>query len=206
VKSRAGSRTTEWRELAIPDGQPPVLVQRLFVDPITAGVTTLVRFPPGWRRPVTGYYVVEEEALFLEGSFHMSGLDYPGVTYAFFPAGYGRDDSVASDGMLAIASFGGRAEWRRGSAATDSAGMVRIAEWQKMSDTDLVEMSGSRGRLLRRHAAGSTWILERAPSGHAPAGTVVELFSLADHTWARISAGTAMPAFAGPVYCRLRTT
>jgi hypothetical protein len=204
VTSQAGSPTTEWRELTIPDGQPPVLVHRLFVDPLTNGVTTLVRFPHGWRRPVAGYYVVEEEALFLEGSFRMTGLEYPGTTYAFFPAGFPRADSVSTSGAVAIASFGGRADWVRGSTAADSVASVRVADWRKLPISDFLGRHGAR--LLREHAAGSTWMFEQAPSGRAPVDAVMELTSLADHRWARVAAGTAIPALTGPVYCRLRTT
>ena len=203
MTSQAGSQTVEWRELTIPDGQPPVLVKRLFIDPLTHGVTTLVRFPPGWRRPATGYYVVEEEALFLEGSFRMTGLEYPGVTYAFFPAGFSREDSVSVAGALAIASFGGRADWVRGSTTTDSLASVRVADWRKQPVSDPPGLRGAR--LLRKHAEGSTWIFERAPSGSAPVDAVMELTSLADHGWARVAAGAAIPALRGPVYCRLRT-
>lgn len=204
MTSQAGTQTAEWREFSIPDGQPPVLVRRLFLDPLTNGVTTLVRFPPGWRRPVTGYYPVEEEALFLEGSFGMTGVVYPGVTYAFFPTGYSREDSVSTAGALAVASFGGRADWLRGSTATASAASVRVADWRKLPLSDSFSLSGAR--LLREHAAGSTWMFEHAPSGRAPVDATIELISLADHNWVRVAPGNAIPALSGPVYCRLLTT
>jgi hypothetical protein len=203
MTSQPGSWTVQWRELTIPDGGPPVLVHRLFVEPATKSTTTLVRFPAGWRRPVSGHYVVEEEALFLEGSFRMTGLEYPGVTYAFFPAGYLRENSVSTHGALAIASFGGRADWVRGSATTYSTATVRVANWRKLPVSR--SLAGRSGRLLRKHATGSTWIFEDAPSGIAPDDAVLELFSLADHSWMRVAPEEPIPALTAPVYCRIRT-
>jgi hypothetical protein len=151
-----------------------------------------------------GYYAVEEEALFLEGSFRMTDLEYPGVTYGFFPRGYRRVDSVSVDGALALASFGGRADWVQGSTVVDAGAAVRVADWRALPVTASAELRAA-GRLLRRHPIGSTWLFEDAPSGQAPADAVLELFSVSDHSWERVLPGAAIPALAPPVYCRVRS-
>jgi hypothetical protein len=195
----------EWRELVIPDGEPAVLVHRLFSDPATGVLATLVRFPAGWRRPHSGHYLVEEEALFLDGSFEMSGLEYQAGTFAFFPAGYLRESSIAANGAMAVAWFGGRADWYRGPGPTDSLEAVRIPEWKQLPRAGPPPLPSVDGaRLLRRHASGSTWILDRSPSGHAPENAAVELLSLADLSFVRLDAGASMPQMVAPLLCRLR--
>jgi hypothetical protein len=195
----------EWRELVIPDGEPAVLVHRLFSDPGTGALTTLVRFPPGWRRPHSGHYVVEEEALFLDGSFEMSGLEYHAGTFAFFPAGYHRESSIAPNGAMALAWFGGRADWHRGMSAASALEAIRIADWKQLPHTEPPPLPGLEGaRLLRRHASGSTWILDRGPGGQTPEKVTVELLSLSDLTFVRLGAGASIPKLVAPVLCRLR--
>jgi hypothetical protein len=135
----------------------------------------------------------------------MTGLEYPGVTYAYFSAGYGREGSVSSDGALALASFGGRADWVRGSTTSEAATTVRIADWTELPLTPSVVLGSRPAQMLRRHSSGSTWMFDEAPTGTVPDDMALELFSLRDHTWVRLGAGGKIPALAPPVYGRIRS-
>jgi hypothetical protein len=182
------------------DADPPVHVRRLFSDPLTGSFSTLVRFPEGWRRPELGHYPVDEEALFMDGSFEMSGHMYGPRSYAYFPAGYPRESSSSRHGAFALAWFGGRGRWRRGRAAPWDPG-VEIPDWDALP---LSESPLGRGRMLRRHPSGDTWILERAPSGRSPAHAVAEMLSLVNQAWVRLDPGESFPTWAGPIFCRFR--
>jgi hypothetical protein len=176
-------------------------VKRLYVDPASKAFTTLVQFPKGWRRPPAGHYPVDEEVLFLEGSFEMSGELYVAGSYVVFPAGYLRDDSRSPGGALAIARFGGSDRWVLGPGGDTVAQPLAIRDWRTVPERQSPFAAGSEGRLLRTHEAGETWILEQSPEGIAPGQ--VELFSLSDHRWARVMPGERLPTAPGPVYCRL---
>jgi len=102
----------QWREVTIPDSAPPVAVARLR-DEADGGYWALVRFPPGWSRPSTGHYPVDEEFWLLEGDLEMSGATYGPGSGARVAAGAPRSESRSTGGALALARFAGPPRWVR---------------------------------------------------------------------------------------------
>jgi hypothetical protein len=106
------STSLNWREVTIPDSSPPVTVATLREEP-GGGFWGLVRFPPGWARPVSGHYLVDEEFWVLEGELTMSGETYGPEQVGRIPSGAVRRDSRAETGALTLAHFAGPARWVR---------------------------------------------------------------------------------------------
>lgn len=102
----------DWRQVTIPDGSPAVAVARLREE-AGGAFWALVRFPPGWSRPVTGRYLVEEEFWVLEGELVVSGVAYGPDQCGRLPAGTPRSDSRSEAGALTVAHFAGPATWVR---------------------------------------------------------------------------------------------
>jgi len=101
-----------WREITIPDGSPAVAVARLREE-AGGAFWTLVRFPAGWSRPITGHYLVDEEFWVLEGDLVMNGVTYRPDQGDYLRAGTPRSDTRSETGALAIARFAGPATWVR---------------------------------------------------------------------------------------------
>src|SRR5688572_31194926 len=75
----------------------PIGRKRLSSDDESGASSSLVQLPPGWRRPATGHYLVDEELYVLSGDLTMSGVRYTEHTYAFLPAGYTRTESFSDE-------------------------------------------------------------------------------------------------------------
>lgn len=102
----------EWFEIAIPGAAPPVRLSRLRAGSGGASVS-LVRFPPGWSRPVPGHYTAAEEFVVLEGSIEVGERFEPG-DYAYLPPRTLRAPSASEDGALVLAWFSAAPVWRDG--------------------------------------------------------------------------------------------
>ncbi len=196
---------SDWRDAVIDDATPPVQLRRFHVDPTSKAFTVLVRFPAGWQRPHAGHYLVDEEVLFLEGSFEMSGIRYTAGSYAYLPAGYLRDASRSIDGALSLAWFSGRQVWSRRPSLDVVPPAIVVEDWR--GEPRLPAPIGRRGSgcRLRRDASGDSWIIEDPPSGRSPLGASVELFSLAARTYARVGPGDEIPHVEAPLFCRFRS-
>jgi len=101
-----------WRLVTIPDGSPAVAVARLREE-AGGAFWALVRFPPGWSRPITGHYLVDEEFWVIEGDLVMNGVTYRPEQGACLRAGTPRSDTRSAAGALAVARFAGPATWVR---------------------------------------------------------------------------------------------
>jgi len=190
----------EWRDVEIPGGTVPVSLVRLAIDRETLVSQSLVQFPPGWARPESGWYSVDEEFLVLEGGLHMSGATYHAGDYALIPAGYLRFASTTPEGALILAWFSGRAEWTEDTAHGREYAAHRLtrATWSALPDH---RGPAGAGRLLRREGTLSTWILTGELAIEAPAAA--DLFSIPDHTWAQTPVGDILPVMSSPVFARL---
>ena len=191
-----------WRELLLEDGEPAVRILRLFVNRSTGSSTALVRFPKGWERTPAGHYDVDEEVLFIEGSFEMGSETFNARSYAYFPMGFYREHSASPTGALALAIFGGPVVWQRGTRAWDDVGVIRIADWQELEPGTVPLRGGGSGRLLRRHAFAESWILERSSDGNTVVDCALELVSLSDYQWERVMPGSIVPEVKPPLFCR----
>src|SRR5712691_11187370 len=94
----------------------PIGVKRLSTDEETGASSSLVQFPPGWRRPGTGHYLRDEEFYLLSGDLTISGVRYTEHTYAFLPSGYARTRTFSEGGAVLMAFFDRRGAWTDGEA------------------------------------------------------------------------------------------
>lgn len=103
---------TDWIDVAIPGAEPPVRLSRLHAGADGASVS-LVRFPPGWSRPVVGHYAAAEEFVVLHGSIVVGGRFGEG-DYAYLPPRTLRAESSSETGALVLAWFSAEPVWHRG--------------------------------------------------------------------------------------------
>lgn len=108
----------------MPGASYPLDTQLLDRDAATGARTLLVRFPPGFERPGTGYYEVDEDFLLLHGELSINGQDFLRGDWVAVPGGTVRAATSSPSGALAVAWFSGRPEWQ--SASPDApAGPLR---------------------------------------------------------------------------------
>ena len=96
----------------MPDSSGPVQLARL-PDQDDACFRALVRFPPGWRRDIAGYYTVSEEILIVEGALSIDATTARVGDWLWIPANELRAVTTAPEGCLAFACFGGVPRWVR---------------------------------------------------------------------------------------------
>ena len=195
----------DWIQVIIPDGHPAVTMTRLSVAD-DGGITAIVRFPPGWRRPVTGHHSAIEEVVWLAGRFEMSGAVYRAGDHVWYPPGWTRRDSHTPSGALALAWFSAPSQWlpvlsRHAEAA--GAGH-RCAPWDELS-TGATPL-GVPGRILHDGPEHTTAIVDALPGGDPlPEGVKqLHVLDLATARYWRCEADAAVPEVGvGPVWIRL---
>lgn len=161
----------EWIDFEIPDSSAAVKIGRFRFD--KQGMTALVRFPPGWDRPVAGHYEAEEQFLVLDGDLNVGGVDYSAGDFGQWRALQVRTVSSSKSGALTIAYFDGPARWKR----TDDD-----------EDPDPAQVRLPLKRVECRLSA-------------APAHADVELFSVPERSWVWVKAGDEFPDMPGPCLC-----
>jgi hypothetical protein len=120
-----------WVEAVLPDssvpaGSPaPEMVVLGRGAPEGRALWALVRFPPGWARPVGGWYSAEEQVVVLEGRLSVSNVDVEAPGWVCFPPCTPRFASAADEGALALARFSEPPRWVRGEPPEAVAGEVR---------------------------------------------------------------------------------
>jgi hypothetical protein len=190
----------DWREATIPGGSSPVTLARLSLDRQSGATQSLVRFPAGWTRPVSGWYSADEEILIIEGSLQMSGVAHRTGDYAYVPASYLRSSTSTEDGCLVLAWFSGKPIWQEDSAHGPGYDPARLVE---VTWSELPIQSGpcGYGRCVREEGTASSWIL----TGEEPirASSPVDLFSLTDRTWTQVQAATEITNMTRPLFARV---
>lgn len=185
----------DWQPFEIPDSSEPVAMFPLRYETDTRARTLFVRFPAGWKRPVTGYYESGEDVLFISGELEMGGTTYRPGDYGYIPGGRARAGSYARTEVLALARFEGPARWSRGPDTSEEPLVHRqVVPHNQPSPSPL-----GAGTAWRLHE--SSWLV------HAPKpGTLslvdAELFSIDEMTWAWVPKGEAFPALDGACFCR----
>lgn len=187
----------EWMPFDIPDAIAPAHISQLRREE-RRGQVLLVRFPPGWARPVAGAYEAAEELVVLDGDLTMSGQTYGPGDWAYFPAGWLRDGSESQGGMLGLARFDGPARWVRG--VGDHTGALRARLSPDALDEPVRGALGT-GWPLRDTLTEQVWFLSSLAAG-APSPFDVEIFDLAARTWVFIDEGVALPEVTGSVFAR----
>ncbi len=154
-----------------PDASAEYEVKVLSEDAESGASTTLVRFPPGWRRPGVGHYLVDREMYILSGDLTISGVRYTEHTYCFLPAGYSRVDSFSEAGALVLAFMSGTAAWVASDAAPDSLDQQRLIRFLNLFEGPWTGNfhpqfpAGAGRKWLRRDpvTADESWILGTLP-------------------------------------------
>lgn len=105
------------RSVPMPGANAPVRLRRLHLDRRTLASLSVVRFPAGWVRPVTGHYLVGEEFVVLDGRLELNGALHVRGDWAWLPPRATRSHTATPDGATALAWFSGAPEWRDGVCA-----------------------------------------------------------------------------------------
>jgi len=147
---------------------PPISVKRLSIDRDSGASSSLVQFPPGWRRNATGHYLRDEEFYVLAGDLTISGVRYTEHTYAFLPAGYTRSESFSEGGALLMAFFDRSGPWIDGGATFGEQRLVRFMNMFEEPWTGNFHPQfpvGAGRKWLRRDpvTTDETWILGTLP-------------------------------------------
>ncbi len=103
-----------WLAQDIPGGSQPVRLHRLHLDRASKASVSLVEFPPGWSRDISGSYAVAEEFVVLRGALEMNGLRHQVGEWVFVPGDARREATRTPEGALALAWFGGIPTWQPG--------------------------------------------------------------------------------------------
>jgi len=89
----------------LPGGARPGIECRLLsADDDTGALSTVLRYPAGWRSGSPGSLRADEELFVLEGELSINGLAYRKHDYAQLPAGYPRR-SMGSDAGAVVLTF-----------------------------------------------------------------------------------------------------
>jgi hypothetical protein len=188
-----------WEPFAIPGGTEPVSLVRLRSEPDTRAFTVLVRFPSGWERPTGGHYEAAEDVVFLSGTLEINDEVYREGDWAYLPAGFPRRTSRAHTDVLCVARFSGPARWNASVDATP----IELASHRRLSDAgEPVEFAFGLGIPLRWGEPDSDWFVPHGLGRDHIAPMDAELVDLDARAYAAVSAGDALPAFRGPVFCR----
>ena len=187
---------------SIPGGSDPVESAQVWRDPDTRYFASLVRFPSGWSRPETGFYVSGEEFVVLEGAIDLSGVRVEAGQYAQADPGFVRYDTRA-DGCVTFAWFNGPARWVTDAAAPLAAELLVV----DASDTgDAESPFGARGRRLFGDHQVSTWLLGDAVDLRAGEG-FIQALSVPDRRFAHLSVGQTLDSpLTPPVILRVGRT
>jgi len=187
----------------IPGGSDPVESAQVWRDPDTRYFASLIRFPSGWSRPETGFYVSGEEFVVLEGAIELSGVRVEAGQYAQADPGFVRSGTRA-DRCVTFAWFNGPARWVTDAPSSSPAAGMLIADISDAGETE--SPFGSRGRRLFGDDHVSTWLLGDAVDLRAGDG-FVQALSVPDRRFVHLAAGQSLDsALAPPVILRVGRT
>lgn len=176
-----------WRAVTLPGSSPEVALHRLHLDAATRATVSLVRFPPGWRRPATGRYDVGEEFVLLAGDLTVSGVSYGAGDWAWLPPNHVRAASGSKTGALAVAFFTGVPRWWAGQPGDEA-------------PSGLTAQSSAPGLLRPDEGHGWTEVAGTAPPRAGEVALDV-LWPTIMH-WAFAAPGEELPAHPGHAVVR----
>jgi hypothetical protein len=191
VKLTTPGDDPSWVEVTIPGSDRPVGLRRLHVDPATNAGLSLVRFPPGWRRPAAGHYDCAEEFTVLDGRLTVSGVTHGVGDHVYLPPRQVRAASGTETGCLALAFFSARPGWTDGEPSTPPDHPARHGRPVGVL------------RIPRPGVQGGCRVLDDTPHGAAPVDC--DVLSLATADWAWVAEGEPFPQFEPPVMVRAWT-
>ena len=176
----------EWHDLTLPGSDRPVRLRRLHADDRTKASVSVVRFPPGWRRAVTGHYLAAEEFLVLEGAINVVAEHNAG-DYVYLPPRTARVDTISPQGALVVAYFSAPPQWIDGPPQTPPPQEPVFGRPTGVLRDNAPEVNG-----------GCQAVAELGPE---PLAVDRDVIWLADSTWEWVPAG-AVPRGAGPALVR----
>lgn len=189
-----------WSSFSIPDGEPEIGLCRLGSDHDGA-FTVLVRFPPGWARPVTGWYDAAEEALILDGELTMSGRTHRAGEFARWGVDYTRVGTSTTDGATVLAWFSGLNRWTRGT--TEHTELDAACRWREVVPVPVAAGELPPVRPLYRADDATVAVWDRPPED-CILDVAVNLFGLTSRRFAQVPAGVTLPSFDEPTLVRVR--
>jgi hypothetical protein len=175
-----------WQTVTLPGSNLPVRLRRLHADPETKASVSLVRFPAGWRRPITGYYSAAEEFVVLDGAIEVIATHGPGE-YVYLPPRTVRVNTNSPSGALVVAYFSQAPKWDEGTPANPPS-----AEPVYGRPTGVMRESTAEVR-------GGFRAVDYLPAEPLP--TDSDILYLDEQTWEWVPAG-AVPSGRGPALVR----
>jgi hypothetical protein len=177
-----------FRSTTIPGGDPPV---RTAVLSQSGAYSTIVRFPPAWRRPSAGAYPVGELVIVLEGALTVTATTVRRGETLWIPPMARRVSSESRRGALCFARFSGPPVWQEGGGDRKSLAVARPGR----SEASPFGVAGRRFDVVE---GPGIWLLDHLPAADAPGP--VEILARNECTWVRADTGERMPAVAGPCW------
>lgn len=167
-----------WIEAPMPDGSGPVQLAAL---PLLGDqeFRAFVKFPAGWSRPSTGYYLVDEEVFVLAGDLTFNACSWRAGSHAWIPALSVRCGLHSTNGALVLAWFSGPPRWKRGPSPTMTQDVMRSIEcWEATPKAAMAGME--EAHVLRDSGKQRTWVT-RATEMTFPFS--VECLAIDERTW-----------------------
>lgn len=161
------AQVVPWRDLDGASFRPGAALKVLSEDDETGALTSIVRYPRGWRFDETHHVTADEEFFVLDGALQIDDATYTRHGYGYFPAGLTRATMAAPEGAAVVTFFQGTPRCVAGAGKTNGEGMIvnpdgSAAAWSDDFDHRLTG-SGIAIKFLRRDAATGerTWLLSK---------------------------------------------
>ncbi len=138
----------------------------------------IVKFPPGWSRPITGSYLGAEEFFVFEGEIQMSGDSFKSGDHVWVPPRSLRMETQTPRGAIALAWFYGKVEWI---THDESEGVIS----QKKTHVANIKS----GEIRTKNADGIIGRTYKIGEGLFTPEVECEILNVESRTWKLISAG-----------------
>ena len=103
-----------WLRIGPGNARPDAEFKFLSRDATTGGCSTIVRYPPGWRREAIEHLDVDEEFYVLDGEIELNGETFGHDTYGYAPKGANRKTMSTGAGAVVLTFFSGQPNLRGG--------------------------------------------------------------------------------------------
>lgn len=142
-------------------------------DAESGATSSVVQYPPGWRRDGRECLSVEEELYVLEGALVIGDETYGPGDYTCLPKNYPRENAHTEDGAIVLTFFSSTPDLSDSADFDDRAHVPRQSLYGDGWDVDYAGVnspeiagSGSRKKLLRTdpETGDQTWLMGVIPS------------------------------------------
>lgn len=94
-----------WQRIGPGRARPDAEYKILSRDNTDGACTTLIRYPPGWRRLGPEFLTADEEFYVLDGQIRFDDQVYAPDSYGFFPAGVPHGEIACEEGAVVLSCF-----------------------------------------------------------------------------------------------------